>query len=154
MGLGVSLTFISIGAILAFATRFTLTGIDVRMIGWILLLVGLANLAFTLMYTRPRRRAQIAEVAEEPVYIVNPDEPEAPVHPDELTPHVHAGEPVPHVHPQSEPAARPQPGSHVPPEAVQHVDPRARTEASVPVEDQGDPTAPHGRRLIRRRLGS
>jgi hypothetical protein len=156
MGLGVSLTFISIGAILAFATRFTLTGIDVRMIGWILLLVGLANLAFTLMYTRPRRRAQIAEVAEEPVYVLNPEGSEAHAHPDELTPHLHPDEPAPHVHRRPEPAVRAEPEPYAQPgpgEPVQQVDPHGRREPSVPAEEQVDPTAPHVRRATRH-LGS
>ena len=57
MGIGVSLAFIAIGAILAFALRVDLSGVDIHLVGWILILVGLASLAFTYKYTRPRRRA-------------------------------------------------------------------------------------------------
>jgi Domain of unknown function (DUF6458) len=91
MGLGVSLAFFAIGAILAFAVRFDLSGIDIHMIGWIFILVSLLNLAFTLMYTRPRRRAaslraaSLADVQEDPAYVVRPEEP---------TPHVHVEQPV------------------------------------------------------------
>lgn len=80
MGLGGSLAFIAIGAVLAFATRFTVSGIDIRMIGWILMLVGVAGIAFTLMYLRPRRRRIVVseQIGDEPVYDVRPDEPVSP----------------------------------------------------------------------------
>ncbi|MFA1546334.1 DUF6458 family protein [Actinomadura chokoriensis] len=57
MGIGVSLAFIALGAILAFALRVDLSGVDIQMVGWILILVGLISMAFTLKYTRPRRAA-------------------------------------------------------------------------------------------------
>ncbi|MFV2171928.1 DUF6458 family protein [Actinomadura sp. LOL_016] len=57
MGIGVSLAFIAIGAILAFALRIDLSGVNIQMVGWILILVGLISMAFTLKYTRPRRGA-------------------------------------------------------------------------------------------------
>jgi hypothetical protein len=61
MGIGTALAFIALGAILAFATNFHLSGIDVQMIGWILIFVGVAMLVITLAYTRPRRRRQVVE---------------------------------------------------------------------------------------------
>lgn len=57
MGIGVSLAFIAIGAILAFALRVDLSGVDIHLVGWILIVVGAVSMAFTLKYTRPRRRA-------------------------------------------------------------------------------------------------
>ncbi|GAA4239115.1 hypothetical protein GCM10022254_57880 [Actinomadura meridiana] len=57
MGIGVSLAFIALGAILAFALRVDLSGVDIHLVGWILILVGLVSMGFTLKYTRPRRRA-------------------------------------------------------------------------------------------------
>ncbi|MFG2088771.1 MULTISPECIES: DUF6458 family protein [unclassified Spirillospora] len=57
MGIGVSLAFITIGAILAFALQVELSGINIQLVGWILILVGLISMGFTLKYTRPRRRA-------------------------------------------------------------------------------------------------
>jgi hypothetical protein len=56
MGIGSALVLVAIGAILAFATHFHVSGIDVQMIGWILIFVGIAMLVITLAYTRPRRR--------------------------------------------------------------------------------------------------
>lgn len=55
MGIGVSLAFIALGAILAFALRVDLSGVDIHLVGWILILVGLVSMGFTLRYTRPRR---------------------------------------------------------------------------------------------------
>ncbi|MFI0410261.1 DUF6458 family protein [Actinomadura sp. 3N508] len=57
MGIGVSLAFIAMGAILAFALRVDLSGIDIHLVGWILILVGLISMGFTMKYTRPRRQA-------------------------------------------------------------------------------------------------
>jgi len=64
MGIGSGLVLIALGAILAFATNFHLSGIDVQMIGWILIFVGIAMLIITLAYTRPRarRRAVVRDV--------------------------------------------------------------------------------------------
>jgi Domain of unknown function (DUF6458) len=61
MGIGTALALIAIGAILAFATHFHVSGIDVQMIGWILIFMGIAMLVITLAYTRPRRRRQVVE---------------------------------------------------------------------------------------------
>jgi len=57
MGIGVSLAFIALGAILAFALRVDLSGVDIHLVGWILIVIGLINMGLTLKYTRPRRRA-------------------------------------------------------------------------------------------------
>ncbi|MQY05282.1 DUF6458 family protein [Actinomadura macrotermitis] len=54
MGIGVSLAFIAIGAILAFALRVDLAGVDIHLVGWILILVGVISMVFTLAYTRRR----------------------------------------------------------------------------------------------------
>jgi hypothetical protein len=81
MGFGASLAFIAIGAILAFATRFSISGIDVQMIGWILMAVGVVGMIITFSYIRPRRRSRMAEIVdEEPAYMT---------YPDETPPHVH-----------------------------------------------------------------
>lgn len=64
MGIGTALAFIAIGAILAFAFQFNLSGLDIHMVGWILILVGIAMLLITLLYTRPRRRRQAVQVVD------------------------------------------------------------------------------------------
>jgi hypothetical protein len=138
MGLGVSLAFFAVGAILAFAVRFDLSGVDIHMIGWILILVALANLAFTLMYTRPRRRAQIAEVEEDPLYVVRPEEP---------TPHVHVEQPV-GEETIVERRVVETPVQRVPPrtEPTQPVPPRP-----APPNEHPEAAAPHVRQTFSRR---
>jgi hypothetical protein len=121
MGIGTSLAFIAIGAILAFATHFSLNGVDVQTIGWILMLVGVVGIAFTMMYVRPRRRGTIAEViGEEPLYDVRPDEP--------VPPHVHVDQPVQPVQPVQQPVQPVQPGQATvhPGQAAPHVQPRSQ----------------------------
>ncbi|MFB4316425.1 DUF6458 family protein [Actinomadura sp. 21ATH] len=68
MGIGVSLAFIAIGAILAFALQVDLSGINIDLVGWILILVGLVSMWFTYKYTRPRRRANTMAGAD-PGYV-------------------------------------------------------------------------------------
>jgi hypothetical protein len=72
MGIGVSLAFIAIGAILAFALRVDLSGVNIDMVGWILILVGLISMGFTLKYTRPRRRATMMS-GSNPGYVEEED---------------------------------------------------------------------------------
>ncbi|GLZ12535.1 hypothetical protein Acsp04_27700 [Actinomadura sp. NBRC 104425] len=80
MGIGVSLAFITAGAILAFALRVDLSGVDIRMVGWILILVGLVSLFFTVRYIRPRRSAAPVTTGTDPLYVERPDEADPAVH--------------------------------------------------------------------------
>ena len=48
--LGVSLLLIAVGAILAFATTFTITGVDAYMVGIILLIVGLVGAVLSMPF--------------------------------------------------------------------------------------------------------
>ncbi|REE97271.1 DUF6458 family protein [Thermomonospora umbrina] len=112
MGFGASLTFIAIGAILAFALNVDLSGVNIQMVGWILILVGAASMIFTFVYTRPRRRGEIAEIAdEEPVYLVHPEEsapaPEPPTVDQPIPPHVHT-DPAGHADPAAAPTRPPR----------------------------------------------
>src|SRR3954452_17783601 len=85
MGIGTALAFIAMGAILAFAFHFHVSGIDIHMVGWILIFVGIAMLLITLLYTRPRRRRQVVGVVEEdPAYVTAPDD-QAVVRPEPTT---------------------------------------------------------------------
>lgn len=78
MGIGTGLAFIAIGAILAFATHFSTSGIDIRMVGWILMLLGAAMLLITIAYTRPRKRRRVTEIVDADQPLLEPDEEEAP----------------------------------------------------------------------------
>ena len=85
MGIGVGLLLIAAGAILAFAVEAEISGVDVQVVGWILMLVGLVGILLDLLlwhswrpggyrraeyvegeapprrYARPRRRTVVEE---------------------------------------------------------------------------------------------
>ena len=50
MGFGVSIFLVAAGAILAFAVNTSLQGVNVHTIGWILLVVGLAGFALSMIF--------------------------------------------------------------------------------------------------------
>ena len=68
MGIGVSIFLIAVGAILAFAVNYDISGLDIAVIGYILMIVGVVGLLFALLYLRmlaPRRGAPDREVVRE-----------------------------------------------------------------------------------------
>ncbi|HZB47858.1 MAG TPA: DUF6458 family protein [Mycobacteriales bacterium] len=56
MGIGVSIFLIAVGAILTFATDVSVSGLDLDVVGIILMVVGALGLALTLLVWGPRRR--------------------------------------------------------------------------------------------------
>jgi hypothetical protein len=61
MGIGISVFFIAVGAVLAFAVHVPATGIDLDVVGLILMAVGFATLVYTLMWwsdVMPWRRSR------------------------------------------------------------------------------------------------
>ncbi len=50
MGIGVSIFLIAVGAILAFAVNVTTQGIDLNMVGVILMIVGVIGLLLSLVF--------------------------------------------------------------------------------------------------------
>jgi Domain of unknown function (DUF6458) len=56
MHIGVSIFLIALGAILTFATNFTVSGLDIDVIGIILMVVGVIGLIVDLAIWGPRRR--------------------------------------------------------------------------------------------------
>lgn len=69
MGIGASILLIAVGAILAFAVDATLQGVDIQVVGVILMIVGGIGLVLTLFLWgpwAPRRRA-VTGVYEERV---------------------------------------------------------------------------------------
>jgi hypothetical protein len=66
MGIGASIFLIAVGAILAFAVNYTLVGVDIQVVGWILMVVGVIGLIMTAFIWGPRRRTGApADVVEE-----------------------------------------------------------------------------------------
>lgn len=56
MGIGASIFLIALGAILAFAIEYDLAGVDIAVVGWILMIAGLIGLVMTAFIWGPRRR--------------------------------------------------------------------------------------------------
>jgi Na+/proline symporter len=63
MGIGVGILLIVVGAILTFALDANLAGLDLNVVGWILMLAGVAGLIL-FFYFWNRRRAPAAVVTE------------------------------------------------------------------------------------------
>ncbi|MBP2702192.1 hypothetical protein JOL79_00075 [Microbispora sp. RL4-1S] len=97
MGFGASLAFLAVGAVLAFAVKWDVPGIDLQMIGWILMGVGVAGALLTGLYTRRPHAEDVVETVEtvEPdtLFTVDPAA-ETHVHTPGAEPHtvVHPGE--------------------------------------------------------------
>ena len=50
MGLGFSIFLIALGAILAFAVNYEIASVDIQVIGWILLVVGLIGVVLSMVF--------------------------------------------------------------------------------------------------------
>ncbi len=68
MGIGVSIFLIAVGAILAFAVNADVSGLDIAVIGYILMIVGVLGLIMTAFIWGPRRSARSDVVEERRVY--------------------------------------------------------------------------------------
>jgi hypothetical protein len=68
MGIGISVFLMALGAILAFATNVSVSGLDLNVVGIILIAVGVIGLLTTLLIFAPRRRMSRVErrVADRP----------------------------------------------------------------------------------------
>ncbi len=56
MGLSAGVVVTAIGAVLAFAVHATVSGLDVRAVGWILMVAGVVGILLELALFAPRRR--------------------------------------------------------------------------------------------------
>ena len=62
MGIGASIFLIALGAILAFAVDASVSGLDLQVVGWILMGAGLLGIVLFLAVFGPRsRRAPVVE---------------------------------------------------------------------------------------------
>ena len=62
MAIGTSIALIAIGAILKFAVNFSITGIDINVVGLILMIVGVLGLAVSLVMMINDCRARHADL--------------------------------------------------------------------------------------------
>lgn len=61
MRIGSSIFLIALGAILAFAIRAEISIIDLTLVGYILMAVGVIGLIASLLLAAPRRQARVSE---------------------------------------------------------------------------------------------
>lgn len=66
MGIGFSIFLIAVGAILAFAVHATVAGVDIHVVGWILMAAGALGLILTMAVFMPRRRRTVVETGVSP----------------------------------------------------------------------------------------
>jgi len=66
VGIGASIFLLAVGAILAFAVNAHISGIDINIIGWILMACGLVGLVITLWYWNSRRRTVVTRRTQVP----------------------------------------------------------------------------------------
>jgi hypothetical protein len=78
MGIGASIFLLALGAILAWAVNFSISGLDINVIGYILMAVGILGLILTLVVWGPRRRN--ATVVAERRYVEDPNQPPPPAY--------------------------------------------------------------------------
>ena len=64
MGIGASIFLIALGAIFAFAIDANLGWLNLNVVGWVLMLAGVAGLLTTLYFWNSRRRVVAAPVRE------------------------------------------------------------------------------------------
>jgi hypothetical protein len=65
-GTGIGLVLIAVGAILAFAVTTTVGFLDLRAVGWILMVVGVLGLVMDLVIYAPRRRDEYQQTRRYP----------------------------------------------------------------------------------------
>jgi len=63
MGIGVSIFLIAVGAILAFAVDAEVSGLDIAVVGFILIGAGVIGLLLTMFLWGPRRRSSVEQRA-------------------------------------------------------------------------------------------
>lgn len=75
MGIGASIFLIALGAIFAFAIDANLGWLDLNVVGWVLMLVGVVGLLITMYFWSSRRRTVVATPVRERVVTTQPTVP-------------------------------------------------------------------------------
>ena len=70
MGIGIGILLIAAGLILALAVHATVSGLDIQVVGWILVAAGALGLVLELVLFAPRRRypGPVTDVRQRTVY--------------------------------------------------------------------------------------
>ena len=59
MRLGTAIVLLALGAILTFALRFDVSGVDLQVVGWILMIVGALGIVLEVAVWGPRSRRRV-----------------------------------------------------------------------------------------------
>ena len=59
MRLGTAIVLLALGAILTFALRVDLSGVDLQVVGWILMIVGALGIVLEVAVWGPRQRRRV-----------------------------------------------------------------------------------------------
>jgi hypothetical protein len=66
MRLGTAIVLLALGAILTFALRVDLSGVDLQVVGWILMAVGALGIVLEMAVWGPRSRRHVVTDADVP----------------------------------------------------------------------------------------
>ncbi|MET8152873.1 DUF6458 family protein [Actinoplanes sp. NPDC049668] len=64
MGIGGSIFLLALGAILAFAVNAEISGLDINVVGYVLMLAGLVGLVVTIWFWNSRRRPAVVRTQQ------------------------------------------------------------------------------------------
>jgi uncharacterized membrane protein YbhN (UPF0104 family) len=81
MGIGGGIFLIALGAIITFAIHVDVSWIDLRVVGWVMMMAGATILAFTVWFWQDRRRRRRMTLSEQAQAsqtggAIHPDTPE------------------------------------------------------------------------------
>jgi hypothetical protein len=79
MGIGLSILLIAAGAILTFAVDAKVSGIDLDVVGWVLMGAGVLGLIWSLVLVSTRRREVVVDPRHSAAHVVTPVATAAPV---------------------------------------------------------------------------
>jgi len=71
MGIGINIFLVAVGAVLAFAVDATVAGLDIKVVGVILMAAGVVGLILTLFVFAPRRRHTVTQTVRPAVVAPN-----------------------------------------------------------------------------------
>jgi hypothetical protein len=64
MRLGTAIVLLALGAILTFAVEFDVSGVNIQVIGWILMIVGALGIVLELAVWGPRSRRRVTHTED------------------------------------------------------------------------------------------
>ncbi|OHV33957.1 MULTISPECIES: DUF6458 family protein [Pseudofrankia] len=80
MGIGAGIFLMAVGAILTFAVDVSISGLDIAVIGVVLMVAGAAGIVLDIFLFAPRRRQRVVYPQQPDVY--PPQQPEVEVYDD------------------------------------------------------------------------